>query len=267
MIRRILVGLTGTPYTDVAVRHARQLAQRFDASVTGIAIADEMAAATSAPAHFTRTVRVQTLREAVGRAVTDFASSFVDTSCAAHTVLEQGHPFDQLCSQWRHHDLTILGLRGLFDYGVVDEPHDLLVDLIKAGVRPMLAVPEHYSEIRRVAIAYSGSLESAKAMKRFAQLRLWPDATVRIVHFTGSGEPYEDFLPESLAYCRDWGLRADLDIEEGDAVDGLLPYASRTNADLVVLGDSAHSLFVHGTFGGTAQRLIREAETALFLSH
>jgi nucleotide-binding universal stress UspA family protein len=45
MIKRILLGLTGTPYTEVAIRHANDLAQRFDASVTGIAILDKLAAA------------------------------------------------------------------------------------------------------------------------------------------------------------------------------------------------------------------------------
>ena len=49
----------------------------------------------------------------------------------------------------------------------------------KQELRPLITVSSKHRRISNVLIAYSGSMESAKAMKRFAQLRLWPDANLR----------------------------------------------------------------------------------------
>ena len=40
MIKRILLGLGGTPYTTVAIRRAVELAKRFEAEVTGVTVID-----------------------------------------------------------------------------------------------------------------------------------------------------------------------------------------------------------------------------------
>ena len=40
MIKRILVGLAGTPYTDVAIQQAVELAKSHDAELTGVTVVD-----------------------------------------------------------------------------------------------------------------------------------------------------------------------------------------------------------------------------------
>jgi len=40
MIRRILLGLGGTPYTSVAIQRAIELAKRFEAEITGVTAVD-----------------------------------------------------------------------------------------------------------------------------------------------------------------------------------------------------------------------------------
>ncbi|HDZ78584.1 MAG TPA: universal stress protein, partial [Gammaproteobacteria bacterium] len=40
MIKRILVGLGGTPYTPVAIQRAVGLAKRFKAEITGVTVVD-----------------------------------------------------------------------------------------------------------------------------------------------------------------------------------------------------------------------------------
>jgi hypothetical protein len=50
-------------------------------------------------------------------------------------------------------------------------------------------------------IAYSGSMESATAMKRFVQMRLWPDVELKIVTFHPSEDKAFELLREAEAYC------------------------------------------------------------------
>ncbi len=40
MIKRILLGLGGTPYTSIAIRRAADLAKRFEAEVTSLTVID-----------------------------------------------------------------------------------------------------------------------------------------------------------------------------------------------------------------------------------
>ena len=66
----------------------------------------------------------------------------------------------------------------------MQDPHDALVRLVESGVRPLLAVSKGVYPVRNVLIAYSESMESAKAMKRFVQMRLWLEAKLRVVTFS-----------------------------------------------------------------------------------
>ena len=43
MIRRILVGLGGTPYTSVGIQRAVELASRHEAGLTGVTLIDKEA--------------------------------------------------------------------------------------------------------------------------------------------------------------------------------------------------------------------------------
>ena len=65
--------------------------------------------------------------------------------------------------------LIVFGLRSLFESDLVADPHDTLVRLVQSGVRPLLAVSKQVAPIKKVLIACSGSMESAKAMKNFFQ--------------------------------------------------------------------------------------------------
>ncbi len=275
MIRRILVGLTGTPYTPVAIQRARELAKRHDALVTGIAVSNRIAAANVAPlsmvslvdAERLRAERITTIEQRIDKAVADFEQAFEGSGLRTDVVRTQSNPVEALCRHWRYHDALVLGLRGLFEYGVLDEPRDALMKLIGAGVRPIIAVSSRYREINRVLIAYSGSMESAKTMKRFVQLRLWPDAAVRIVHFSENTERAAKLLSNAHDYCRDWGMETETDAPPGTADKRLLPYAEDWSADMIVLGDSACSVLERRLFGCTVEHVIRNAPIPLFLAH
>ena len=59
-------------------------------------------------------------------------------------------------------DLTIFGLRSIFEYGFVEDPDKAILKLLRHGVRPILAVAEKYRPVKTVVIALSGSMESAR---------------------------------------------------------------------------------------------------------
>ena len=130
----------------------------------------------------------------------------------------------------------------------------------------MLAVSETFQPIRRVLVAYSGSLESAKTFKHFVQSGLYPKALVRAVHFGSDAEAGERRLGAVESYFMAYGREIEKEFLQGDPSRELVPYAQKWEADLIVAGNSAKNLLLRKLFGETALQLLRESPLALYLA-
>lgn len=284
MIRSILVGLggratEGSCYTDSATHTAVELARRNDALLTGVTIFNATHLGNLGPvpmgagamAAEMRERRITETRERVAMAVAAFEKA-CDDAGLRHKVLreERQEPFDYLISQARYHDLTLIGLRGLFEYGVIGEAHynaaDAFVKLIAGGVRPIIAAGPRYRPVHRVMISYSGSPQSAKAMRRFVQMGLWPEATVRVVAFGDDFERRQRHLTHAAGYFEAHGIEVELDYQPGDPKKGLLEAAHEWDADLLVMGNSHRTLISRKVLGDTVLETIRNSDVPLFLS-
>ena len=191
MIKRILVGLAGTEYTDVAIRRAVEFsAGRHKAELTGVTVIDKagLPGGQSTPIGAGGlAVAIRAKKEEITRLRIETATETFLAACETAGVKhrlehEEGDTFGLMISYSRYHDLTVFGLRSVFEYYFEDQDSSKLLErLIRGGMRPIIAVSKEFRSIDRVLIAYSGSVESAKAMHRFAQLRLWPDMQLKIV--------------------------------------------------------------------------------------
>ena len=274
MLKRILLGLGGTDYTVAAIKQAVALAKTHDAEVTGVTIIDKERLSHVGPVpigggNCARELVVDRMTKAKDRV--DWAMQEFTEACTAsgvrHRLLrEVGGPFSLMIDHARYHDLMIFGLRSLFEFDLVPDPHDALVRLVKAGVRPLFAVSKGFYPVRKVLIAYSGSMESAKAMKRFVQMRLWPDAKLRIVTFAHQEHKAEQLVGDAADYCRAHGSEPEVAYVPESPQNHLLPYAAEWGADLTVVGNSARNLLLRRIFGETALHVIRNAERPLFLA-
>ncbi len=272
-IKRILVGLGGTPYTPCEIRYSIELATRHGARLTGVTVVDMRRLEDVGPvplgaegaARDLREHRVRVTQNQVRDAVDQFESACREAGVKYEMRQESGDPFDLMRSLARYHDVMIFGLGSLFDYGYEVHTPRILIELIGAGVRPIIAVAPAYREVRRVLLAYSGSMESAKAIRRFVQLRPWPDPMTRIITFDSSKDHAQSLLSGMAEYCRGHGLDPELHPVVGSPRDHLLKHAEEWDADLIVLGNSARSVLVQRITGETALYTIEHADRPLFL--
>ena len=211
-------------------------------------------------------------RERIEESISAFESACAAEGIRYHIKQEEKESsFDLMISVARYHDLMIFGLRSIFEYNVsvvdlsIEEPKDTLARLISAGVRPIIAVSDTFRPIQKVLIAYSGSMESAKTMKRFVQLRLWPDVKLKIVTFQRSEDKAHQLLHDASEYCRAHGFHVESESNPGSPKDFLLPMATLWQADMILLGNSARNLLVKRVLGETALHIIRNADRPLFL--
>jgi len=275
MIKRIIVGLGGTPYTPVAIQRAVGLAKRFEAEITGVTVVDLKNLSKIGPvpvggehaADKLHKHKIVVTKEQIEEVISKFESACAEDGIKYQVKLEERkNPFDLMISLARYHDLMIFGLQSLFEYGIsVENTKDILVRLVSAGVRPIIAVSDEFRSIQKVLIAYSGSMESAKTMKRFIQLHLWPDVKIKIVTFQSSEDKAQRLLFDASEYCRAHGFAVETESNPGIPKDWLLPMATLWQADMIVLGNSVRNLLVKRLFGETALHIIRNADRPLFL--
>lgn len=202
--------------------------------MTGVTVVDVRRFSDIGPVSLVASARARELRErrmhVVQQHIEAATERFV-SECRAAGVLydirqEEGNPFDLLASCARYHDLMVFGLKSLLEHDVVPDPHDVLVRLVAERVRPLLAVSADTRPIHRVLIAYSGSMESAKTMKWFVQLGLWPKAQLRIVTFQHQVDEAEQLIGDAADYLRKHGFKPEEAYVPGSPKHQLLSYAA-----------------------------------------
>lgn len=274
MIHRILVGLGDAEYSKSATQTAIELAKAHGASLTGISVLDFEGMAYQGPivrggaavARELRENRVKEAKDVMKSIVDGFAASCEEAGVTFRVRQYDGDPFEWMIRCARYNDVVICGLQHLFEHGVVDEPPAELARLVEAGVRPLIAVTDKAPQVRRVLIAYSGTMESAKAMKSFVQMRLWPEATLRIVTFEHPADQAKQLLSDAGEYCQAHEYRVETEHVPEPAKGHLLKYAAEHGADLIVMGNSAKHLFVRRLFGETMLHTVQHADRTLFLA-
>lgn len=277
MVKRILVGIAGTPALPAKIAASIGLAKEHKAEISAVSVVDVDRLSSLGPvpigaAKYANDLRMQRIERS--HKLDELALGKLETACAEanvpmRAIRAEGDPLEILSSAWRYQDLCILGVRGWFDYGVLPDAQNALLKLIAKGVRPILAMTDEVKPVRSAVIAYNGSPESAKTMKQFAQMALWPGIDVQIVCVGApkSDEPVETILQEAADYCRLHGLNPSVEQMDGDVGDALLRAAVRTDAGVIVMGSSYRKILMHQRFGKNALQLIKTSSIPLFLSH
>lgn len=276
MIKKILVELDKTPASDSVIKYAVELAKAHNAELTGVTLVDFKKVGNVGPilpggiysAIDTYEERIAKTNIAIREKTSRFIALCEAGSVAYRVEHETGDPFSIMISKARYHDLILIGLDTLFDYHVdaINESEHTLERLVREGVRPIFAIPEHYRPIKRVLIAYSGNLHSAEAMKQFLQCRLWPDVLCRVACFGKSSEKATQILQEGVSCCHAHGFLTDAMRLSGDSPDALIEHAEKWDADLIVLGTAMRNVLMKEVFGNVTRYLIEHSKKALFIS-
>ncbi len=209
MLKAVLVALDNTPSTGAAIHHAKALARDRNAHVTGIAVLNDRRLANVGMIPIGAGMHAKRLREhrlaltnaEIDEAISNFERAYADSGIRYDVQRVIGNPLDQIASRGRCHDLTLIGSGFLFHYGVIDEPWDPLCRLMNRGLRPVLCVAAQCQTVKNVLIALNESTESFVAMKHFAQLELWPQATTEIAWCSKRSAP-DTLMTAAREYCR-----------------------------------------------------------------
>lgn len=284
MTQRILVVLDSDSDTPVATKTAIDIAKRYDAEVTGLAVIDreaieaETAGGGIGSMYFAEKLREKLTDETRVRArelIRQFAAA-VEAENVRHTPDRVGEDgvVRSILDEMRTHDLLVAGHESRFYYLQSERRTHTLGKILHECAAAILIVEDTPPDVQRVAIAYDGSAASARTMQKFAHLSPFgTDLDVEVVHVRGSSDEdrlaSERLREDAAAYLGAHGYSRVIttSIESSSPSDRICELAQGDRADLVVSGAYAKSGFRKMLFGSSATKLLEEAKVPLFLYH
>jgi len=285
MFKDILVHLDEGPRSAMRLKVAVDLARRQNAHLTGIFVLDIPGSDLFYGAGMPyaggggMTEMVNSLRAESATRADSMAQQFKEAVRLQGLEGEwrqvEGDTVALLALHARYADLTVLGQPNEDESFKGPSADAVLVNVMLASGRPVLAVPyagEFERVGERVLIAWNASRESTRAVNdALPLLRGATAVTVLAVNPKHGIEGHGDVPAADIAlHLARHGVKAEAahtiakDISEGDA---LLSYAADLGIDLIVSGGYGHSRAREMVFGGVTRTLLQEMTVPMLLSH
>ncbi len=180
-MRKILLPIDPSAYTQAALAYAALFAKPEKSVIEGAAIIDVLDvvehAATFLPlpqgldSHKEQEDRLlEQVRQKVNKELLNFESFCHEKKLNCTLKTYEGRPDYIIEKESLYSDLVIIGMRNFFHFEREDKPETSLKQILGHTISPILAVTRNFKPIRKVLIAYDGSMPSMRAIQRFAYM-------------------------------------------------------------------------------------------------
>ncbi len=277
MIKRVLVPLDPSAYTDAALEHACRIARDHGAQVTGLTvlvtptIAAYVGPAPAGGVHYAAEV-AQSLQEDARERLDALLTTFRQRCSAAGVghwgSVRQGSAPDQIMYEAMFHDLVVIGLRTHFHFATSDDPDDTLRQILDRSVAPIYAVPSDYprSERMSVLIPFNGSFLAARAMHHLVRLVSPSECSVvRLLTCHDDRERAQALLDSGAGYLAAHGFQDVERMWSADDVREVVEERYLDDADLVVVGAHSQRKLVELVVGSLTKHLLAKATRPLLI--
>ncbi|MDQ0036852.1 nucleotide-binding universal stress UspA family protein [Variovorax boronicumulans] len=270
--KSILLHLDGSVRTGERIRLARQLAETFDAEVTGLPCT------LSALMRYPFSIEAASEAVAIMQEIDKAAHDKMQAAFAAHSAGSQRMHWAEPESDgpWGfarralYADLMVLGQRDRNDPMDGELPGDFLPSLLVQSGRPALVLP-YAGPVgpigRNVLVAWKETRESARAVTAALP---WLRKAAR-VHVVAYGEDAEASLNRLQDYLRTQGVQ-NITLHPGgnkddDVGNKLLSFAADLGSDLLVMGCYGHSRAREWVLGGATLSILQWMTLPVLMSH
>lgn len=273
-IKNLLVAYNGDVASDTALHLALQMANKYDAHLTGIAAHGASNVTKNIPNWLSSTMR-SSIGEIMERRTSELAEKFksftegeVEQS-RVHWIDVKADPDKAVAFYSRLFDLTVLG-----QYENLIAADELLLHpgrIAYASGRPILVAPKMHMPVEindHVVVAWDGQRSASRAFFDAMQVL----ETMNRLSIVTVGEPgciqmsTEIDLPTILAR-HGVAVKHSFLPNMGSVAETLLRHCADVGAGMLVMGAYEHSKLSDDLFGGTTSSVIQRATVPLFLSH
>ena len=277
MLRGILVGLDGSPFSDGAVSLGLKWAKATGAVLAGEVVIDRpgLSSPETVPTGsglyrmFPDDKKIAEARAKAERHSAAFLERCTAAGVVCKQVMEVGDPAGAIATQAQRYDVVLLGLETYFRSMPGDGPCDTLDKVLHSPPRPVVAVPAALADGNTAVIGYDGSLQAARTLAAYVATGLaagYDNVVVTI------NEDYDEAARTTEAAVDYLGLhgvtvKARPVETRLDPAAVLLDHAGQFNAGLVVMGAFGHSALREFFFGSTTRGVLRSSKVPVMLYH
>lgn len=276
MLRGILVGLDGSPFSDAALALALRWARLKNALVAGQTVIERPGLNTAAiPAgsgFFKLADDDKKLAEA--KVVADSLLEKFKARCAESGVVgrpaqEIGDPAWVIQVQAQRYDLIVLGLETYFRAMPGGGPCDTLDRVAHSPPRPVIAAPNALGEGNTAVIGFDGSLQASRTLAAYVASGLASVYENVVVTIDTEFEEATRIAERAVEYLGLHGLEVKPRPVETrlDPASILLDHANQMQAGLVVMGAFGHSPLREFFFGSTTRGVLKDSKVPVMLYH
>jgi nucleotide-binding universal stress UspA family protein len=279
LVKRILVPLDPSPYTQTAIKIAARIAKKTDAELTGLVILDiegiedSIGPVPMGGLYYAEKMEMAKKVEASQR-VEELLRGF-KKKCEEYKVRHdeahlQGCPSTKIVEEARYYDIVVLGLRTHFQFEVSDNSESL-ENILKESVTPILGIPKSFELLEdqntktRAVLAFDGSLLAARAMQRFAQL-IKPDTfELTIVNSGPDKEQGYNLINKAKEYLKIHGLKNVESFYTSHDINATIRDQFFDKTDVFVVGAHAKDSIFDFMVGSLTKYLLNQDEKAVFI--
>jgi nucleotide-binding universal stress UspA family protein len=285
MYKRILLCTDGSPNAETAGDYAIWFAQKLGARLQVLYITDirllegpwlaDLSGAVGAQPYAALVPKLQELQNEKAATVLAAAEKRCrDAQVGCETVHETGSLMPVMLTNEKRADLVVLGQRGEHAPWLGDMLGSSVERLVRTSIKPCLVTPQPFSPIRRMLIAYDGSIESGKALHAGIDLAPALQAEVTIVTVCqprserGQRETEEaasKVLNEAAQLAQDHGLKPHAQLVHGHAESEILSLSERDGPTLIVMGAYGHTRIRELILGSTTSHVLHKARVPVLL--
>jgi nucleotide-binding universal stress UspA family protein len=278
MLKRLLIGLNGSPYSRAATDVTLALARHHGASVTGLGVVDvpHLTGPEAVPlgAGAYKAERDATLVKAANARISGLLVEF-ERRCAALGIQSSslklcGDPEKLLAREAQGADLLVMGKKSIpEDPG--NEATQVLRQTLRHATRPVLCVCEEVNNVPHTAhvlVAYDGSPQAAKTLHIFHSLGLTSGREVHLLMVTRNSEDQRTLgLAAGFLKLHGESVHSHIMPSGLPASSVILSEAKRLHAGLIVMGAYGQPLIKETVFGSVTARVLKKSNLPLFLYH
>ena len=272
----VMVSLALDQPNEARLEAAGQIAERFDAGITGIA-----ASQFAPPLYFTSGEQAQSLidqeQASINKRMAELEVQFREATKnrAGHVEWRSAidFPARYIVQQARCADIIV----SAGDRGLISDPLALAnpKDLVMQAGRPLLVVPDTFGwlDLRSVLVAWRDTTETRRAVAdSLPLLRKAKDVIIAEIPEQDGGRPAAvSRVRDVVGWLSRHGVTASQLVPEVDEnrdvtvqLDGI---AADVGAAVIVAGAYGHSRFRELILGGMTQHLITQSTRCVLLSH
>lgn len=280
MIRRILLPLDKSEYTEAATQFAIKIAKAHNAEITGLVVIDipgikesigPLPPGVSFYAKELEQSRIEKNFNFVDELLDKFKNICSEAGVKHRTGMDQGSPSDTITAKSIYYDILIMGIQTFYEFDVDDKPGGSFGDILGETITPVYAIPKDYypphdpDKVRSALFPFDGSMPAARAMQRFAQLANPINTEVHLLISHDSKSEAEKILGHAEKYLKIHGANK---IEKHYTGENIIRHISKNHLDwpdTIVLGAHSKKGIFDFMSGSLTRFLTEEGTKPLFI--